>query len=311
MSWMIRLLTTLIFFVSLLTTTFLYAVPPLYSAENEGSIESLNKAIKNGNIIGSVYFALSESELDYIARKELDNVATSLLKLQGHFIVRLEGFAESSREKKSAILLSIQRAQSVKLYMSNKFPELKVDFYMTGFGQTRPLVAGEGDSVETIRKKERRVDIVVYSGGSFFEEPEEMKVVSRIGSGGSTVVKKLTAPLKGFSLSAPGNVSAGEEFFVEIKVLDGKGRTIENYGEAGSDVQLVLRSSSESDRKNIEAKSFVDGIARGDVAHDQQCRGDQREAAEQAGLVADALAVGGIRNGGHRTFSGGAGAASP
>lgn len=149
--------------------------------EKTEAYAAFDELLKSGNIIGTVYFDLKSSSLDLKAKKDLNEIARELLKLKSSFLIRLEGYADASIEKNDAVLLSIQRAQAVKLYMSEKFPNLKVDLYMTGFGETQPVIAEAGVSPLEIMKKDRRVDLVVYSGASFFAEPAGMEVVAKLG----------------------------------------------------------------------------------------------------------------------------------
>jgi len=160
---------------------------------------SFDEVLKSGRIVGKVYFDLKASSLDLKAKKDLNKIAKELLKLKASFLIRLEGYADASIEKSGSVLLSIQRAQAVKLYMSGRFPDLKVDMYMTGFGETKPVIPEYGVSSEEIMRKDRRVDLVVYSGASFFAEPTGMKVVGKLGDkrpiGKKLRVGKETAPV--------------------------------------------------------------------------------------------------------------------
>lgn len=158
--------------------------------EKTEAYAAFDEVLQSGKIVGKVYFDLKSSSLDLKAKKDLNDIAKELLKLKSSFLIRLEGYADASIEKKDAVLLSIQRAQAVKLYMSEKFPDLKVDLYMTGFGETQPAIPEAGVSPLEITKKDRRVDLVVYSGASFFAEPAGMKVVAKLG-GKKPVGKKL------------------------------------------------------------------------------------------------------------------------
>ena len=165
---------------------------------------AFDELLKSGKIVGKVYFDLKASSLDLKAKKDLNEIARELLKLKSSFLIRLEGYADASIEKKDAVLLSIQRAQAVKLYMSEKFPDLKVDLYMTGFGETQPAIPEAGVSPLGIMKKDRRVDLVVYSGASFFAEPAGMKVVAKLGGkkpdSKKLRVEKGTAPVVSVSV---------------------------------------------------------------------------------------------------------------
>lgn len=152
----------------------------LSSAEKEQSLDPLDALLKSGRVVGQVYFDLMGKNLDSRAREEMDRVAGELSKLKGPFIVRVEGFSDSYREKRGGILLSMRRAQSVKLYMAERYPLLKAEFYMTGFGETRPLIPKEGESPEDIAEKERRVDVVVYHGATFFAEKKDVEVVTKL-----------------------------------------------------------------------------------------------------------------------------------
>lgn len=174
-------------FTALLLSVDAYASDIKQKAEPFAAFDEL---LKSGKIVGKVYFDLKASSLDLKAKKDLNEIARELLKLKSSFLIRLEGYADASIEKKDAVLLSIQRAQAVKLYMSEKFPDLKVDLYMTGFGETQPAIPEAGVSPLEITKKDRRVDLVVYSGASFFAEPAGMKVVAKLG-GKKPVGKKL------------------------------------------------------------------------------------------------------------------------
>lgn len=158
--------------------------------EKTEAFVAFDNVLNSGRIVGKVYFDLKASSLDLKAKKDLNNIARELLKLKSSFLIRIEGYADSSIEKNDAVLLSIQRAQAVKLYMSRKFPGLKVDLYMTGFGETQPVIPEAGVSLETRLQKNRRVDLVVYSGASFFAEPADMKVVGKLGDK-KVVAKKL------------------------------------------------------------------------------------------------------------------------
>lgn len=149
--------------------------------EKTEAYAAFDEVLESGRIVGKVYFDLKASSLDLKAKKDLNAIARELLKLKSSFLIRLEGYADASIEKSGGVLLSIQRAQAVKLYMSDKFPDLKVDLYMTGFGETQPVIPEAGASPEEIMRKDRRVDLVVYSGASFFAEPTDMKVVGKLG----------------------------------------------------------------------------------------------------------------------------------
>ncbi len=182
-------------------TTLLFFVDA-YAADVRKKTEAyaaFDEVLKSGRIIGKVYFDLKASSLDLKAKKDLNEIAGELLKLKASFLIRLEGYADSSLEKNDGVLLSIQRAQAVKLYMSGRFPGLKVDMYMTGFGETKPVIPEYGVSSEEIMRKDRRVDLVVYSGASFFAEPTGMKVVGKLGdkrpAGKKLGVEKETAPV--------------------------------------------------------------------------------------------------------------------
>ena len=158
--------------------------------EKREAYAAFDEVLKSGRIVGKVYFDLKASSLDLKAKKDLNEIAKELLKLKASFLIRLEGYADSSLEKNDGVLLSIQRAQAVKLYMSGRFPDLKVDMYMTGFGETKPVISEYGVSPGEIMRKDRRVDLVVYSGASFFAEPADMKVVGKLGDK-KVVAKKL------------------------------------------------------------------------------------------------------------------------
>ena len=160
---------------------------------------AFDEVLKSGRIVGKVYFDLKSSSLDLEAKKDLNEIAGELLKFESSFLIRLEGYADASDEKKDSVLLSIQRAQAVKLYMSENFPDLKVDLYMTGFGETQPAIPEAGFSPEEIMQQDRRVELVVYSGASFFTEPDGMKVVGKLGGkkpdGKKLGVEKESAPV--------------------------------------------------------------------------------------------------------------------
>ena len=147
---------------------------------SSGVLSEFDDILKSGKVLGSVYFNERDSSLDSEAKRVLAEIAKKLLALEGPYIVRVEGYSDSISEKKSGILLSIQRSQSVKLYMSMNFPGIKSDVYMTGFGESRPVILDSSVSGEDAKKMERRVDLVVYSGAKFFEEPEAMKLVKKI-----------------------------------------------------------------------------------------------------------------------------------
>ena len=155
----------IIFFVAVLSFADVYASSPRTKTADLASFDAL---LKSGRVVGKVYFDLKTSLLDEKAKKDLNKIAEELLKLKASFLIRLEGYADSSLEKNDSVLLSIQRAQAVKLYMSGRFPDLKVDLYMTGFGETKPVISEDGLTPLEIMKKDRRVDLVVYSGASFF-----------------------------------------------------------------------------------------------------------------------------------------------
>jgi len=180
------------FIKGLFVFTILLFFVNAYASDERGKTEAyadFDELLKSGKIVGRVYFDLKASSLDLKAKKDLNEIAKELLKLKSSFLVRLEGYADASIEKKDAVLLSIQRAQAVKLYMSEKFPDLKVDLYMTGFGETQPAIPEAGVSPVEIMQKDRRVDLVVYSGASFFAETPDMKVVGKLR------VEKETAPV--------------------------------------------------------------------------------------------------------------------
>lgn len=199
-------------------TALLFAVVA-YASDIKGKAEPLaafDELLKSGKIAGKVYFDLRASSLDLKAKKDLNEIAKELLKLKSSFLIRLEGYADASIEKKDSVLLSIQRAQAVKLYMSENFPDLKVDLYMTGFGETQPVIPEAGVSPEEIMKKDRRVDLVVYSGSSFFAEPAGMKVVGKLGgkkSGGKKMGAE-TAPAPVVTVSV---VRRKKSLFVSTK----------------------------------------------------------------------------------------------
>ncbi len=151
--------------------------------------------LEGGKVIGSVSFGLKDTSLTKEAERELGRIARIFSALAGPFIVRVEGYADSSLEKKIGIQLSMQRAQTVKLYLSAKFPDLNVEFYMTGFGETRSLIPKEGEPVEVVRARERRVDLVVYAGATFFVEETKKASIPPVEAKPVVVEKALPKPV--------------------------------------------------------------------------------------------------------------------
>ena len=165
-------------FLLFFSAQFLAPLPVAGKDSADGDV--FTRLLDSGQVLGSVYFGLRDSSLDDAAKAELDRIVEELSKIGGPFIVRVEGFSDSVLEKKMGILLSMQRAQAVKLYMARKYPELKVNFFMTGFGETRPVVPSEGESAEEARAKYRRVDLVAYPGISFFEGRDAVDISAKL-----------------------------------------------------------------------------------------------------------------------------------
>jgi outer membrane protein OmpA-like peptidoglycan-associated protein len=136
--------------------------------------------LKKGQVLSRIYFEANNSKLGQEGKKELDKLARELSSVSGSFMIRIEGYTDSAFERQKDILLSMQRAQAVKLYFSAKHPNLKISFYMTGFGARRPLLPLEGESQETLNKRERRVEMVLYPGAGFFADQEGVEIVRRL-----------------------------------------------------------------------------------------------------------------------------------
>jgi hypothetical protein len=61
---------------------------------------------------------------------------------------------------------------------------------MTGFGERRPILPKEGETVEETSRLERRVALVVYPGATFFAKDKEAQVVTKLDRGKVEVRKK-------------------------------------------------------------------------------------------------------------------------
>jgi len=163
-----------------LVVVSLAAVTQSLAQKEAGSASAFEQILKSGQVMSRIYFEANSSKLGPEAKKELDRRARELSRVSGSFIIRIEGYTDSSFEREKDVLLSMQRAQAVKLYLLAKHPNLKIDFYMTGFGSRRPIVPIEGESQEALRKRERRVEMVLYPGADFFAGKEGVEVISRL-----------------------------------------------------------------------------------------------------------------------------------
>jgi len=64
-----------------------------------------------------------------------------------------------------------------------------------------------------------------------------------------------------YTVSAPAEATAGEDFFLQIKAHDNKGNIITNYSDVGKSIKLLSSGSQQLAPKTLSATSFIGGVA--------------------------------------------------
>ena len=67
--------------------------------------------------------------------------------------------------------------------------------------------------------------------------------------------------LSTFTVSAPAEAIAGEDFFLQVKAHDNQGNVITNYGDVGKSVKLIANGSVQLVPKTLSAAGFIGGVA--------------------------------------------------
>lgn len=124
------------------------------NVEQNISLEKIKVVISNVIILEHIYFDYNEAVIKTESLEELDN-AIAYLNSQPSIKIEIEGHTDQSGTAEYNQILSQQRAETVKKYLLSKGFDPKRIVKVTGYGNTRPLVAGNS---EEAKSKNRRVE---------------------------------------------------------------------------------------------------------------------------------------------------------
>ena len=106
----------------------------------------------------TILFALESAELDETARKQLDEVAESVI-LGAPCVIEVRGFTDTTGSTAYNLMLSEKRAKTVVRYIATKHEVPLRQIHMLGVGSENPAA---DNKTRDGRKLNRRVGIKVY-----------------------------------------------------------------------------------------------------------------------------------------------------
>ena len=106
----------------------------------------------------TVYYAFSKSMLDDDAKKELDEIASSLANTK-HYLIVVQGFTDTTGPADYNYALSEKRAESVVRYLTSKHNIPVYRVHKLGLGKDMPA---EAENKREARRLSRRVEVKAF-----------------------------------------------------------------------------------------------------------------------------------------------------
>ena len=128
--------------------------PESYPGADIDAVAAIGSA-QTITLSSNVLFNFADANLKQGAYRTLDSIA-SYLNNNPDFLVKIQGHCDSIGNKKNNQYLSLQRATSVKNYLSVKTRNKKLKFMVEGFSSDLPV---SSNATESGREKNRRVEL--------------------------------------------------------------------------------------------------------------------------------------------------------